>query len=98
MKTQIKRLSPHQNGKVFGVLMAVTSLVFVVPMFIFMAFAMPAVDQHGNPMIFPKFIIVLFPLFYLIFGYVATDVGSAIYNFLFKYIGGFEFEANDEST
>lgn len=33
MKKQIKRMSPHQNGKVFGVLMAIASLVFVVPFF-----------------------------------------------------------------
>lgn len=31
VKTQITRLSPHQNGKVFGVLMAFVSLVFFLP-------------------------------------------------------------------
>ena len=98
MKKQIRRLSPHQNGKVFGVLMAVASLVFVMPMFLVMLFATPAVDQHGNPVTFPKFIFILFPIFYLVFGYVATAIGSAIYNFLFKYIGGFEFEVKDEDA
>jgi|SRR6266849_3004531 len=98
MKKQIKRLSPHQNGKVFGVLMAVTSLLFVVPMFAIILFSMPDVDQHGNQVNFPKFLILLFPILYLVFGYLATAIWSVIYNFLFKYIGGFEFEVNDEDA
>lgn len=98
MRKQIKRLSPHQNGKVFGMLTAVASLVFVVPMFVVMWFATPAVDQHGNPVTFPKFLIILFPILYLIFGYLATALGSAIYNFIFKYIGGFEFEVEEKDS
>ncbi|GMR04096.1 MAG: hypothetical protein BMS9Abin22_635 [Gammaproteobacteria bacterium] len=98
MKKQIKRLSPHQNGKIFGVLMAVASLVFVVPISLVMFFATPAVDQYGNPVAFPKFLVILFPILYFLFGYVATAIGSAIYNFLFKYIGGFEFEVKDENA
>jgi ABC-type multidrug transport system fused ATPase/permease subunit len=98
MKKQIRRLSPHQNGKVFGILMAVASLVFVVPMFLIMLFVAPAVDQHGNPVIFPKFLIIVFPILYLVFGYVATAIGSAIYNFLYNYIGGFEFEVEDKDV
>ena len=98
MKKQIRRLSPHQNGKVFGVLMAVASLVFVVPMFAIMLFSAPAFDQHGNPVTFPKFLIIFFPILYLVLGYLGTAIGSAIYNFLFKYIGGFEFEVKDEDA
>jgi hypothetical protein len=98
MKKQISRLSPHQNGKVFGVLMAITSLVFVVPMSIAMFFAAPAVDQHGNPVNFPKFIFLIFPILYLVVGYVGTAIWSAIYNLLFKYIGGFEFNVKDEDA
>jgi hypothetical protein len=98
MKKQIRRLSPHQNGKVFGILMAVGSLVFVVPMLAIMMFSAPAVDQHGNPVTFPKFLLILFPILYLVIGYLMTVIGSAIYNFLFRYIGGFEFEVNDENA
>lgn len=98
MKKQIKRLSPHQNGKVFGVLMAASSLVFVVPMFLFMFVAAPGVDQHGNPVTFPKGLILIFPILYLVFGYVATAAASAIYNLTFKYIGGFEFEVKEENV
>ena len=96
MKKQIKRLSPHQNGKVFGILTAVASLVLVIPMLVFLAFAAPSVDQHGNPIGLPKFLIfVVLPIFYFVFTYVSVLIGSAIYNWLVKYIGGFEFEVEE---
>ncbi|MHB8348150.1 MAG: hypothetical protein ACYDHM_13440 [Acidiferrobacterales bacterium] len=95
MKKQISRLSPHQNGKVVGILMAVTSLVFVLPMSIGMFLSAPALDQHGNPVIFPKLLMILFPVIYLVSGYLFMVVWSFVYNFLFRYIGGFEFEVSD---
>lgn len=98
MKRQIRRFSPHQNGKVVGILIAVSSLVFVVPMSLVMFFAVPPVDQYGNPVVFPKLLILLFPFIYLLFGYIGTAIGCAIYNVFFRLIGGFEFEFEDETT
>jgi ABC-type Na+ efflux pump permease subunit len=98
MKKQIRRMSPHQNGKVAGILMAVGSLVFVVPMLAIMMFTAPEVDRYGNPVTFPKFLFILFPILYLVIGYLMTAIGCAIYNFFFRYIGGFEFEVNDENA
>ncbi len=78
MKKQIKRLSPHQNGKVFGVLIAVSSL----PLIILMAFAVnsmpPQVDQVGNPVGLPTAFLFIAPVFYLIFGYISTAIGCYI--------------------
>ena len=89
MKQQIERLSPHQNGKVFGVLMALGAFVFAIPMFlIFMATA----PKESGP---PAFMFLLFPVMYLIFGYLSVAIGCWIYNAMFKYIGGIEFEAKD---
>ena len=98
MKKQIRRMSPHQNGKVTGILMAVSSLVFFVPFFAIAMFFGPDVDQHGNPVTFPKFLFILFPILYLVIGYLMTAIGCAIYNFFFRYIGGFEFEVQDENA
>ena len=98
MKKQISRISLHQNGKVFGILMAVGSLIFVLPFFAIAMFFSPDVDQHGNPATFPKFLFILFPILYLVIGYLMTVIGSAIYNFFFRYIGGFEFEVKDENA
>lgn len=93
MKKQIKRLSPHQNAKVFSILMAVAVIPFLIPMFLMVIFGPQPVDAQGNPIDgFPRFIFILFPLFYLVFGYISVAIGCAIYNFLAKRIGGFEFE------
>jgi len=96
MSKQIKHLSPHQNGKVFAILMAVTSLIFIVPMFGVMSLAGPQVDQHGNPVEFPLFLLLLMPFIYLVFGYISTVIGCAIYNFITRYTGGIEFEMEDK--
>lgn len=98
MKKQIRRLSPHQNGKVFGIISAVGSLLFVVPMTAIMLFTIPSVDQQGNPVTFQKYIFILFPILYLVFGYAMTAIGCIIYNLFFKYIGGFEYETKDNNA
>lgn len=87
MKQQVARLSAHQNGKVFAVLAAVGSLVFLVPFFLVFAASAPA---HARP---PLFMFLAMPLLYLVFGYVMVAASCAIYNAMFKYIGGIEFES-----
>lgn len=86
MKQQVSRLSPHQNGKVFGVLMALSSLVFLVPFFFIFSATMPA--GAGGP---PAFMILAMPVMYLVFGYLSVALGCAVYNFMFNFIGGIEF-------
>ena len=92
MKQQVARLSPHQNAKVFGVLTAIGSLVFLVPFFLIFSAAAPA----GSPGAPPAFMFLLAPLFYLFFGYVSVAIGCLLYNFMFKYVGGIEYEAKAE--
>jgi len=48
MKVQISRFSPHQNAKVFAVLMAIGSLPFIAAMFIALSFMPPGVDSRGT--------------------------------------------------
>ncbi|MDI3326893.1 hypothetical protein QKW35_21160 [Pontibacterium granulatum] len=95
MKKQIRRFSPHQNAKVFAVLMAVSIVPFFVPMLIMMGFTMPDVDRHGNPIDFPMMMFWMMPFIYLIFGYISVAIGCAIYNFLFRFVGGIEVEISD---
>jgi len=38
------------------------------------------------------------PFIYLIFGYISVAIGCALYNVMFKYIGGFEFEARERDA
>jgi len=86
MKQQVARLSPHQNGKVFAVLMALGSLVFVVPMALVFSFTAP------DPKAPPAWFFLMFPVAYLVIGYIGVAVGCWLYNTMFKVIGGIEFE------
>ena len=98
MKKQIARLSPHQNGKVVGILSAVLILFFVVPVFFMIHFFGAPLDNAGNAMAFPPLMLLLFPLLYLIIGYIATAIACAVYNLLARFIGGFEFETRAEEV
>lgn len=98
MKKQIKRLSPHQNGKVSAILMTLASLLFVVPMALVMSALGPQVDQHGNEIAMPTGFFLAMPVLYAIFGYISVAIGCALYNFLFKFIGGFEFESIEKDA
>ena len=93
MKQQIARLSPHQNGKVFAVLMAVTSLIFLIPFFLLFSAFGPS--QPGGP---PMLMILVLPVLYLIFGYISVAIGCAIYNLVYKFVGGIEFEAKADGV
>lgn len=87
MKQQISRLSPHQNGKVFAVMMAVISLVVMIPFtLIFAAFA-PSANKP------PIYMLFVLPIIYLVVGYVSTVIGSAFYNLIYKFVGGIEYES-----
>jgi hypothetical protein len=87
MKQQIARFSPHQNGKVFAILMTVGSLIFLVP---FMLLAFATAPAEARP---PVLFFLAMPVIYLVMGYISVAIGCAIYNALFKHIGGIEFEA-----
>lgn len=89
MKTTINRFSPHQNGKVFAVLMAVSSLIFVLPFMLIATIAAP--PGQG----FPMLMVIAFPVIYLVLGYVFVAAGCWFYNIMVKYTGGIEFEARN---
>lgn len=68
--------------------MALSSLVFAVPMFLMFSM-MPSSGAQQRP---PTFVFLLLPIFYLVIGYVMVVIGCALYNFVSKYIGGIEYE------
>ena len=90
MKRRIERLSPHQNAKIFAVLVGAVSALFVLPFMVYMFFTLP------RPEALPAFFVVVLPLGYAVLAYVSVVVGCALYNVLFKYIGGIEFEIGGE--
>jgi hypothetical protein len=97
MKIQIARLSVLQNAKVVSILMAVWTFLFLIPFYLIAHAFMPAVDGRGNPtMLPPLWIVFVFPLIYLIVGFIFTILGCLVYNMLAKVIGGFEYEPREE--
>jgi len=97
MKIQIARFSPHQNAKVFAVLMALGSLLFAVPMLVAFQFMPLGVDARGNPVDPPPiWLFLLFPLIYLVMGYIMVVIACWLYNIMSRYLGGIEFESRDQ--
>jgi hypothetical protein len=88
MKIRIERFSIHQNAKVFAVIMAVSSLVFVVPLFLFASMRSPRPAGFPGGLFF-----LLLPLIYLVIGYIGIAIGCWVYNLLAKITGGLEFES-----
>lgn len=86
MKVHIEKFPVHQNAKVFAVLMALSSLFFVIP---FMLLASMTAPEGA----FPLFMVIVFPLMYLVFGYLMVAVGCWLYNWIARHIGGLEFES-----
>lgn len=88
MKVQVEKFSVHQNAKVFAVLMALSSLVMVIPFMLIVSMGAP----EGA---FPLFMLIVFPLMYLVFGYVMIAIGCWLYNWIAKRMGGLEYESRN---
>jgi hypothetical protein len=91
MKQQRVRIPLHQNAKVQAIIMAINALIILIPMFLMAYFTAAPQGRQG------AFILLLMPIVYLALGYIVVAIGCAIYNFLFKYIGGIEFESSTDS-
>jgi hypothetical protein len=90
MKQQVTRLEPHQNGKVMGVLMAVGSCVFALPMLAVLLAVSPLPAGSQAP---PALALLLVPLAYGVLGYLSVALGCLLYNATVRFTGGFAFEA-----
>lgn len=77
--------------------MAISTLVFAVPMFFVFLFMPAGVDAQGNPVSPPPaWIILFFPLVYLVMGYVMVAAGCWFYNLMVKLVGGIEYETREQ--
>lgn len=85
MKKQLIRVAPLQSAKVMAVLYLVLSIPFCL-----IYLVMPTM---GAPM--PWWGLILFPILYMVLGFLFTLVGAAIYNLVAAGVGGFEFTTVD---
>ena len=88
MKKQITSISPFQTAKVMALLYFVISLPFIVLMGLMLSFT----PEPKPPMMG---MMLAMPFLYLIFGYIFTIIGAWIYNFVAKWVGGFEFTTSE---
>lgn len=96
MAQRIYRFSPHRNGLVFGILAAIVTLVFLVPMFLIVSLTSP--QQPGGGDAFPIWLLAAMPVFYFVFAYLMTAFWCWIYNVIFSRSGGIEFVLREESS
>lgn len=94
MPTRITRVSAHQNGKVTGVLMALVSIIFVVPLLVIVHLTLPAGTPAGGP---PLGLIIAMPIGYRVIGYLSTVIGGWLYNGVARMTGCIEFELEDRT-
>jgi len=86
-------IAPLRAGVVLAVMYGFLGLIFV-PFFLIMTLIGKASGAPG-PALFGSFLVVLFPIFYAIAGFIGGVVGAAIYNLIAKWTGGLEFEFRD---
>ncbi len=98
MRKRITYISPHKTAITLSLVLALSSLLFVVPMLVFSSF-IPATDHQGNPINtgFPIFMFIAMPVFYLIFGYLFTALSAWIYNHVAKLTGGIIIDMSEEN-
>lgn len=57
---------------------------------------MPATEQDRYTLEFPIFMYALLPFIYFVIGYITIAMICLVYNFLYKFVGGFEFETREQ--
>lgn len=79
--------------------MGLSSLVFVIPMLVGASLMPTPEGPFGEAaMTPPAFMFLLFPVLYLVMGYIMTAIACALYNFAYRYIGGIEYETSDSEA
>jgi hypothetical protein len=89
MRQQVSHISVHQTAKVLAIIYGVLGLIFSPLIWL---------ASRGTPdEAMPLWLVVLFPLLYAVFGYIATAIGAAVYNAVAARIGGVEVTLTEPS-
>lgn len=83
MKKQIINISAFQTAKVFAVLYFLLSLPLIALMAIMFSFS-----HNPGPSLL---MLIIFPFFYLIFGFIFTVIAAWVYNLAASWVGGIEY-------
>lgn len=83
MKKQIVNIAPFQTAKLFAVIYFLMSLPFIAMMAVMFSFT----HSPAPSMI----MLIIFPFFYLIFGFIFTVIAAWVYNLAAGWVGGIEY-------
>lgn len=96
MQVELRRVSPLRAANVVALLYALSMLLMIVPMFVVMSLAPdPAAanpEQQALSLSAFRWLLLLYPVFGLVFGWIAGLVGSWLYNGIAGRLGGFELD------
>ena len=96
----LRRVGPLSLGKVLGVLYGAMGLVFGA-IFALVSMVGTALAPHGGAeepilnLVFGVGGIVILPLFYGVFGFLAGVIGAFFYNVIAGAVGGVELDLDD---
>ncbi|MDF1571971.1 MAG: hypothetical protein P1P82_10175 [Bacteroidales bacterium] len=92
-KKRVKRIGVAQTSLVAGIVMFFISLIFVIPVGLFMGVvgAAKGAQMPGLPFTGVAFLIFI-PFLYAIMGFITTAISCLVYNMVAKWTGGVEIE------
>ncbi|MEO7040962.1 MAG: hypothetical protein ABI035_01755 [Gemmatimonadaceae bacterium] len=88
----ISRIEPGQFGLVLGATYALLGIFFAIVFFLVGSF-IPASAGLGS--MSRGFMLILFPIFYGVFGYIGGFIGALIYNLVCGTVGGIKVTVAD---
>jgi hypothetical protein len=86
MKKEITKMPLCQNAKITAILSSIASLLFLIPVAIFIYF----IEESFNLYYF--YGLIIFPVFHFVCSYIFMLLFCFIYNFIVKFFGGFVYE------
>ncbi len=93
MVTRVRNINAVQFGLVYGLFAALIGLIFALLWLPFGALVAASAAHEGLKGLgagLGLFAIILFPVMYFIFGFVAGVIGGAVYNLVAGWTGGIE--------
>ena len=99
MNLELRRIDPLRSANVaailYGLLLTVFSLI-AFPFFLLAAFISPDETGFIGPLM-AVFVLILYPIFGALMGWISGILTAAIYNFVIRWSGGLLFEFDDVS-
>ena len=88
METSMKRLSPHSFALHTALVFAILTLLFILPMTLFMNAMTPNMPDGSMPAAMFGVMTFVMPVMYFVFTYIFGFLGALIYNLIAKKTGG----------